>query len=102
MCQDHYFLLGQILTDVKLTPDNTTIISSDVAGQIKAWDINSGDCLQTIIEDTTVEALALSPDGRFIFAGLGYGNYVIKVWDWQKADWIILLRGMKIKFVWWK
>ena len=65
---------------VTISPDGKTIVSGSSDETIKIWDIQSGECLNTLYGHSySVESVAISPDGKTIVSGSGNGT--IKIWD---------------------
>lgn len=68
---------------VRFGPDGRVIASAET-GDIRIWDVESGDLLKRLYErwtDNSASGLAFSPDGRQIAAG-----YLDKVIVWDIAD----------------
>ena len=68
------------------SPDGTTLISGSWDNTIRIWDVDTGQPLQTIIENTTelepsqgVRAISLSPDGQTVASTTD--EKVIRLWD---------------------
>ena len=64
-----------LITDVVITPDGQTIVSSGADGQIRRWD-RTGNPLGEPIRgnEGPILALALSPDGQTIVSGHADGT----------------------------
>ncbi|MEQ6119112.1 caspase family protein [Reichenbachiella sp. MALMAid0571] len=60
---------------ILFTPDQKFLISAARDNLIKIWDVASGGIVRTIPspDNSTVESLAISPDGQFLFGGV-YGK----------------------------
>ena len=69
-----------LVESVAISPDGKTIVSGSYDNTIKIWDIQSGECLNTLEGHSySVESVAISPDGKTIVSGSGNGT--IKIWD---------------------
>jgi len=78
-------LPGQIgdVTSVAFSPDGTAVGARGyVEGTIKAWSVATGELVLTApAAKLSVQAMAFSPDGKFL-AGGAYGG-AIRIWDTQ-------------------
>jgi WD40 repeat protein len=54
---------------IEITPDGTIIISGSRDSSIKIWNLSTGKCLHTFIDDSPITAIAISPDGKKVIAG---------------------------------
>lgn len=68
------------------------LISGGQDGLIKIWDVESGDCIQTLTEHTgIIWSVCVHPDGdRF---ATGSFDHSIKIWDLQTGDCIQTFMG---------
>lgn len=61
-------------------PDITNILTTNGDGQIKVWDVRSGEVLHRFTgHKASVKTLALSPDGDLFASGADDG--AVKIWD---------------------
>jgi WD40 repeat protein len=69
------------IADMIFTPDGETVVSSDVAGDIVAWDVERGELRETFSghSEGTVWDLAVSSDGRTLYSAGADGRAI--VWD---------------------
>jgi WD40 repeat protein len=56
------------------------LVSSGDDGRILLWDVNNGELIHTISDESTSLGMGLSPDGKSLIAGCGYEE-VVKIWD---------------------
>ena len=69
---------GAVVSGVAFTPDGKTLASSAENGKIYFWDVSSGAALFNLENPKPVESIAVSPDGKWLAAGLDGG---MVVWD---------------------
>jgi WD40 repeat protein len=62
-----------------------------LAGEVKVWETDSGKELGTIVRQTTIHRIALSPDGRRL-AVTGMED-AVKIWDVETRQKVVSLRG---------
>ncbi|HEY9678877.1 MAG TPA: hypothetical protein V6C76_12785 [Drouetiella sp.] len=74
----------------RFLPDGVTVAAGSGPGTIVLWNVETGEKVKTLSEQKTcVQALAISPDGRFI---AGCSSDVRRVWDlsagkvWMELD----------------
>jgi WD40 repeat protein len=68
------------ISDLGLTPDKKTLITTDRLGQIKIWDIGNSKLLHTIAgKEQGAVALAISPDGKRL--AMATMDNVVRVYD---------------------
>jgi WD40 repeat protein len=71
---------------VKFSPDGKTLITGGgdwgKPGEVKLWDVRTGELRATLKHSGEVLCVAVSPDGSRLAAGGGDGN--VKVWDTEK------------------
>jgi WD40 repeat protein len=60
---------SSIVKEIAITPDGTKIISGSRDSSIKIWNLSTGKCLHTFIDDSPITAIAISPDGKKVIAG---------------------------------
>ncbi len=69
-----------VVQAARFLADMTKILTSNGDGQIKVWDVHSGEVLHRFTgHKSSVQTLALSPDGDFFASGSEDG--AVKVWD---------------------
>lgn len=74
--------LGESFNNIKsVTPDCRRAISIAENNTVKVWDLETGECLRTLIgiSGQNLGAAALSPDGRFAITGSW--DRTVKIWD---------------------
>ncbi len=59
---------------INFSPDGLKLVSGSGDHTIKIWDAVSGKLLSTIINDDSVGAICVSPDGKKIYSSLWYGS----------------------------
>jgi WD40 repeat protein len=71
---------GEVITAVTFTPDNKQVITADQKGFINIW--NVGNVEKSYIFNTkgVILSLVVSPNGKYLVAGIEEGNRSI-VWD---------------------
>ena len=57
------------IKSVRFSPGEGLAASGGGEGQVKIWDVESGSLIKTLTEPGYVEAVAFTPDGRFIMTG---------------------------------
>ncbi len=83
---------SMLVESVAISPDGKTIVSGSKDDTIKIWDIQSGECLNTLEgHSSLVSSVAISPDGKTIVSGSG--DETIKVWDIQSGECLKTLKG---------
>jgi WD40 repeat protein len=70
------------INDVALTSRVVITGSSDKAARI--WNVQTGQTLHTLANDDTVQAVAISPDGRSAISGCSDGT--IRLWDVESGS----------------
>ena len=80
------------------SPDGKAIVTAGQDGTIRVWDGSSGEPLRMITEKgESVNALAFSPDGRFLASGSGAassaGDNAVQLWDFQTGRLIRTMKG---------
>ena len=82
------------VSSLAITPDGQTLASASFDGQIKLWDVSTGELLHTLCEHLQgVLSLAITPDGQTLVSGSF--DETIKLWNLDKGEWIDTLRGHK-------
>jgi Tol biopolymer transport system component len=61
-----------------ISPDGALIAESANDGQVRVWNVETGQLLKTISVDQYIEAIAFSPDGRYFATGSSDG--IIRFW----------------------
>ncbi|MFC1603658.1 protein kinase [Planctomycetota bacterium] len=69
------------VTSVALSADGRYILSGDVSGRLKLWDIATGTCIQTLKHGDWVESVALSRDGRHALSASDDEDGSLRLWD---------------------
>ena len=81
-----------LVESVAISPDGKTIVSGSYNNTIKIWDIQSGECLNTLYGYSSwVQSVAISPDGKTIVSGSS--DETIKIWDNQSGECLNTLEG---------
>ena len=63
-----------------ISPDNKTLFSGSNDGEIKVWNLDNGELIDTLTEhEDAVFSLVLSPDGQTLFSGSK--DKTIKIWN---------------------
>ncbi|MBK9210164.1 MAG: TIR domain-containing protein [Anaerolineales bacterium] len=81
---------GQTIETVAFTPDNKKIITSDQNGLINIWDVNTRGLLSSFNVDGIALSLTISPDGKYLVAGIEEGNRSI-VWSLSTLNQVAVL-----------
>jgi WD40 repeat protein len=66
-----------------ITPDHSKIVSFHDGGQIKVWDMESGQCLHALDNELAIFTVAMSQDGSKVASG---SSGIIKVWDIKNRE----------------
>jgi WD40 repeat protein len=69
---------GGAVTDVAFVPEGSSIVTSSMDGSIRVWDTQTGEELNRLDCETSVEAMDISPDLRLVAAARGK---IISIWD---------------------
>lgn len=83
------------INEVVLTRDDHYVISA--AGDIKIWNIETG-VADFILDHRSVEALTLSPDGKYLASGSQSGE--IKIWSMESKKEILSWPDVHKKGIW--
>lgn len=77
---------GQFVRSIVISPDGKMIASGDDRGNLKLWDLSTGNLVKTIVASTSAEwdgnriqAVVFSPDGKFI-ACSGGADGRLQIW----------------------
>ena len=71
---------GILIDAVAFTPDSRQIVTADENGIINIWDVESGEKLYNFTTDGIILSLAVSPNGKYLAAGIEESNST-RVWD---------------------
>jgi WD40 repeat protein len=77
-------------TSAEFSADGTKVVTATRPGEVKLWDVQSGELLHTYKENTIYfSSLSISPDERFVAAGSlmpRAGVQPVRVWDLETAE----------------
>jgi WD40 repeat protein len=80
---------GFILSSVAIAPDERTLVSGDLVGEIRVWDFATRSQLKALREsDEPCRQLLYTRDGRWLIAVLADGQAMI----WNTVDWTLRYR----------
>jgi WD40 repeat protein/serine/threonine protein kinase len=86
--QGHISAIGA----VKISKDNTVVLSGSDDKALKLWDVNSGKCIRNFPGHVyPVTACDISPDGKTILSGSQ--DKTVRVWDREREKSIHILKG---------
>ena len=71
---------GNWVRDIVITPDDRHALSA-ASSHIKVWDLENGREVATTDDTGKIQALALTPDARYVLSGSV--DMFIKIWDWR-------------------
>ncbi|MCE9645235.1 MAG: TIR domain-containing protein [Chloroflexi bacterium] len=71
---------GELIDAVTFTLDSRQVITADEKGLINFWDVDTGEKLSSLETNGVILSLAISPDGKYLVAGIEEGNRSL-VWD---------------------
>jgi WD40 repeat protein len=71
---------GEVIYTVAFTPDNKQVITADEKGLINIWNMENGEKLYSLKTEGVILSLAVSPDGKYLVAGIEDGSHSV-VWD---------------------
>ena len=84
----------ELITDIAIDPDNNIIVSGSVSNGLKFWDVNSGNCIRTLQQNSgCIEALALSPNDNTLVS-IGKDG-IIRLWNIKTGELLHTLKGHK-------
>ncbi|MBX9622986.1 MAG: sigma-70 family RNA polymerase sigma factor, partial [Gemmataceae bacterium] len=66
---------------VAFTPDGKRLVTA-VHGELRVWDVRTGDELLRQSAKTGMDAFAVSPDGKRV----AFGRYDLYLWDWETGE----------------
>ncbi|MDD2922075.1 MAG: hypothetical protein PHQ36_07290, partial [Anaerolineales bacterium] len=70
----------EVLDAVTFTPDSKQVITADENGLVNIWDVTNGKKIASLKMDGVILSLAVSPNGKYLVAGIEQGNRSL-VWD---------------------
>jgi WD40 repeat protein/serine/threonine protein kinase len=74
--------------------DGRHAITSSDDHDLRLWDLRDGECLQVYKGHTSsVWALSLTPDERFLVSGGGMFDHTVRIWDLTNGDCLRVLQG---------
>lgn len=81
-----------VVTTVCFSPDGRRVVSGDIGGIARLWDLQSGACLHVLEGLARISAITWSPNGQQLLTGHEDGTLRIWELDWeikahQPADW---------------
>jgi WD40 repeat protein len=83
------------VTAIAISPDSAHLASGSADGELRIWDIASGDTsLSTQAHTTTITSLAWSPDGTILASSTT--DRFVKLWDTQSGE---LLRTIEARLL---
>jgi WD40 repeat protein len=71
---------GEVIDAIAFTPDNKQVITADQKGLINIWNVENGKKSYSLNTKGVILSLAVSPNGKYLVAGIEEGNHSI-VWD---------------------
>lgn len=81
------------LMDVDISAAGDRVLTSGWDKTVRLWDFATGRQLACLRDHNSfVDAVALSPDGRFAASG-GGGDYAIRIWDLERQKVVHRLKG---------
>jgi WD40 repeat protein len=89
------------VTSVRFSADGRRALSGSEDRTLRLWDLNSGQCLNVLSgHHHAVNAVAISPDGRFAVSGSGNGftsaeedDFTLRLWDLERDRCLRVLSG---------
>jgi GTPase SAR1 family protein/RNase P subunit RPR2 len=77
---------------VAVDPKDTRALSGHYSGQVRLWDLKTGQCLATVTgHSNIVNSVQITPDGRFAVSGSD--DTTVKVWDLEVGSCVGTLEG---------
>jgi RNA polymerase sigma factor (sigma-70 family) len=79
---------------VAFSPDGKALVVGGQAGgsgEVTVWEVGTGKLKHTLETEKFVNAVAFSPDGRLV--GAGIGGEAVHVWDVEKGEEVVSLKG---------
>jgi WD40 repeat protein len=71
----------EVIHTVVFTPDNKQVITADENGLVCIWDVATGEKAYSLTMDGDIVSMAISPDGKYLVAGVNEDNKSSLVWD---------------------
>ncbi|MEJ0057095.1 MAG: hypothetical protein WDN75_16430 [Bacteroidota bacterium] len=69
----------ELITSLRLSPDQNTLLSSSDDGTVRLWDIGTGLLVRKFKTPGAAHIAIYSADGRFVYSG--GSDRIIRVWD---------------------
>ncbi|HEX8245670.1 MAG TPA: nuclear transport factor 2 family protein, partial [Longimicrobium sp.] len=85
-------LRGRNFTEVAFTHDSRRLAAAGFDSLVRVWSVPTGRLLHSLPYPGRAEALAVSPDGRWL-AAAGGGERSVRVWEMASGREIRVLRG---------
>jgi WD40 repeat protein len=79
--------------ELVFSPDKISLATGHYDGEIRLWDMLSGDLVMIMFTEEVIESLAFSPDGRLLASGGSYQNQFVRLWDTQSGGLLHSLPG---------
>ncbi len=76
----HTSFTGSV-TRMAFSPDSVTLATAHYDGEIRQWNVDTGEMLLAIDTDEVVESIAYSPDSRILASGGSFQNQYVRLWD---------------------
>ncbi len=70
----------EVINTVNFTPDSKQVVTADENGLVYVWDVQTGKKIASLKMEGVILSLAISPDGKYLVAGIKEGNHSL-VWD---------------------
>jgi len=71
---------NEVINAVTFTPDSKEVITADENGLINIWNVENGEKAYSLETKGVILSIAVSPDGKYLAAGIQEGNQSI-IWD---------------------
>lgn len=88
---NRYDFEGDIVWSVLFNLDDSEVFASYDSGEVRGWNIETGDFYSLTTTRIEAEALALTPDGQRLL--VGYGDGAIIIWGLETREQIDQLTG---------